>query len=264
MNKLSLTGSLVLVMGWAQAGDVLRNITWDKLARDGMLLAGELDSKVTETSVPSLKLDGDGKNVRKLRLLVINKPGITTSIYYLTGRVKYEFENGSAYLELLNYFQGDQVFFSRTVSDGGPMKRLEGKSDWRGFALPFNCSGREDRPTKLELNIMFEGKGTVWLGQLKLEQGIPGWWSDRAGGLFGAILGIILGCMGAAIGVLTSMGKALNFVISAIKGIILLGIVLLIAGAVAFIMRQPYHVFYPLLLVGLICTVVMIAVLPAC
>jgi uncharacterized membrane-anchored protein len=45
-------------------------------------------------------------------------------------------------------------------------------------------------------------------------------------------------------------------------GLVVLGITCLIAGLVAVFAHQPYHVFYPLLLIGAILTFVMGGLLP--
>jgi hypothetical protein len=86
---------------------------------------------------------------------------------------------------------------------------------------------------------------------------VPGqWWGNRQGGILGAIFGVVVGTLGGLIGWLGGRGKARGFVLGAMKLIPLLGLACLAAGVVAVIDAQPYAVYYPLLLAGVICAVV--------
>ena len=79
----------------------------------------------------------------------------------------------------------------------------------------------------------------------------------------GGIGGAIIGCLGGLIGLLAGKGKARNFVLATIKIFIVLGILSLMAGVVAIVSGQPYAVWYPLLLLGFILTLVFSLNLPS-
>jgi hypothetical protein len=82
---------------------------------------------------------------------------------------------------------------------------------------------------------------------------VPGqWWDDRTGGLIGGIGGSIIGCLGGLIGTLAGMGRARRFVLGLTKALFLVGLVLIGVGLVAVVQSQPYGVYYPLLLAGVI------------
>ncbi|MBN2376921.1 MAG: hypothetical protein JXD22_10995 [Sedimentisphaerales bacterium] len=83
------------------------------------------------------------------------------------------------------------------------------------------------------------------------------WWSNQGGAWFGAIGGSTLGILAGIIGILAGKAKAPRFVKTLIKIIITSGIVCLIMGVVALFMSQPYGVYYPLLLMGGITTLVL-------
>ena len=154
----------------------------------------------------------------------------------------------------------DGAFFSRALEQSGPMGRLDGSSGWREFVLPF--FNREDGPPpeQLVFNLVLSGAGTVEIGPIELVQfdaaddpfaSSTGWWSDRQAGLMGGIVGSALGILGAAIGWLGSVGRARSFVFGALKAMAypaILGVLALSGG-------QPYAVYYPLLLLGTISTV---------
>ncbi|MBI1893879.1 MAG: hypothetical protein HYS14_07210, partial [Candidatus Rokubacteria bacterium] len=80
-------------------------------------------------------------------------------------------------------------------------------------------------------------------------------------GLIGGVLGTILGGMGALIGWLTSAGKARRLALGMMKTMAVLGVAALILGVVALLRSQPYAVYYPLLLIGLIGSVLPAALL---
>ena len=88
-----------------------------------------------------------------------------------------------------------------------------------------------------------------------------GWWTEKQGGMIGGIGGSVIGCFGGLLGCLGGMGKARKFVLAMAKIFIVLGIFLTIAGLVAVVLRQPYAVWYTLLLPGVILTSVFWALL---
>lgn len=119
---------------------------------------------------------------------------------------------------------------------------------------------------ELKLEIFLSSSGTVYLRPMKL-LGMPNnfnsWWSPQQRGLIGGIGGSIIGCFGGLIGWLVSKGKARRFVLAATSSSIVLGILLTIAGLVAAILKQPYSVWYALLLPGVILTLVFSLNLPS-
>jgi hypothetical protein len=83
-----------------------------------------------------------------------------------------------------------------------------------------------------------------------------GWWSDRDAGWIGGIGGSAIGLMGAVIGLFAGMGKLRRFVLALTAFSIGLGILCLLLGLIALTIGQPYAVYYPLLLLGVILTLV--------
>jgi len=89
----------------------------------------------------------------------------------------------------------------------------------------------------------------------------PGeWWTMREvaryGGLIGGGVGGLAGVLGATAGVMVCRGKGRRFVVGAMTAFTVIGLGSLIAGVVALFGSQPWHVTYPLLLMGVILTAV--------
>lgn len=91
------------------------------------------------------------------------------------------------------------------------------------------------------------------------------WWDESATTIVivvGAGLGATAGILGAASGTLAPRGIGRGPVVTLHSLYVLTGLVSLAAGIVAVVSGQPYRVYYPLLLIGFILSVVMTPLLP--
>ena len=94
------------------------------------------------------------------------------------------------------------------------------------------------------------------------------WFDDpnRFGALFGAIVGggggTLAGLLGALTGWLAPKGKAKPLIVGGFIFFIAIGVILLFVGIWALASGQPYGIWYPFLLCGIIFTVVCGALLP--
>ena len=225
---------------------------------------------VMQDGKSALKIENTNAAPLTVRLMIVTNPPVAEMLYAITGEVKYENVGGSGYLEMWNFFapaqpgEAEGKYFSRTLGDAGEMAKISGTSDWRKFMLLFDRTGASEPPTRLEINLVLPGSGTVYLRAAKLEKPqSASWWSPRQAGLIGGIGGSVIGCFGALLGLLASKGNARNFVLTTMKTFIALGILLTLAGFVAVVSKQPYAVWYPLLLLGVILTLVISLNLPA-
>ena len=92
------------------------------------------------------------------------------------------------------------------------------------------------------------------------------WWTDHQaawiGGIGGSVIGGLGGLLGTVGGICAPRGKCKTLVLGMNYFVLALGWSLLIAGVVALAIRQPYAVWYPLLLGGGILAVVDTALTP--
>lgn len=219
----------------------------------------------------SLKLVNDGAQSKTFKLFVLPQPGIVSPSYAISGQLKYDGVEGTGYLEMLNHFSGDKVYFTRTMAAFGAMRGIQGSSDWRAFRLPFYVRDEsgwlEDRPVKLELNLVLPGKGTVYvrsvsLAQDKGENQAQAWWGARASGAMGGVLGGTMGVLGAITGILASRGKARGFVLGVYWGLLGVGLCMLAGGIIAVILHQPSAVNYTLLFAGGLVSLLSLVLMP--
>lgn len=92
------------------------------------------------------------------------------------------------------------------------------------------------------------------------------WWTNQDAGYVGAAIGILGGIFGTTLGLAGAFLKTprqfgiVKIFVFTFAGI---GLAALIAGIYAATQGQPYHVYYPLLLGGLLFSILPVTLLPA-
>jgi hypothetical protein len=204
-----------------------------------------------------------------VHLLTIVQPAVTQPRYAVTGEVSYAGVEGEGFLEMWSHFQPaqpglpSQRAFSRTLARSGRLGRISGSSGWRAFELPMDATGATGSLSRLELNLTLPGTGTVHVGPLTLVEypeawpwsdagRSTAWWGGREGGIIGGLGGALLGILGGTFGWLAGRGRARGLVMAGMRGLIATGSICLVAGGAAYVLDQPYAVWYPLLLTGIL------------
>lgn len=171
MKQLIQISALLWLVSNAAAQQILVMYDWQDLKQHNQLRAGEVVSLNGESD---LKIENTNDTPLKLHLFDIAAPRVSTTVYALTGHVKYDNVHGEGYLEMWNFFpplkpgMPEGRYFSRTLGDAGDMEKITGTCDWRIFSLPFDRTGASAPPTRLEINIFLPGHGTVYLSPVKL------------------------------------------------------------------------------------------------
>jgi hypothetical protein len=256
----------------AAAEETVQELSWTSLQQSGRVTGGTV--LAPDASRPFHRLQVEEAPGRAVRVLVltIDRPPITRARYALTGLVRYEDVRTAGHLEMWNHFPNGGRYFTKSLAGAGPLRTLDGTSDWRPFVLPFFNDENAPPPTTLTLTVVLPAGGRVDLGPLRLVQYGPmedplalsdHWWGDRMGGLVGGIAGGVVGILGSLLGWLGGTGRARRFVLGSTQALIVAGVVTFVAGAVAWTRGQPYAVYYPLLLVGGITALVLGIALPS-
>ena len=256
--------SLALGIAAATADAAARDFKWEELQKQGRVSSGTVLPPESGSSGHQLRVENNKPNSSSVTVLTIDQPPITGPRYLLRGQVRYDNVEGIGYLEMWSHFPGGGQYFSRTLAEQGPMMKLNGTSGWRAFVLPFDASGAPP-PTRLVVNVVFPGRGTVYLGPLELseDKGATGQLESLRANRLAGMAGGVVGCIGALIGVFTSLGRARRFVIASATTLIAFGAVAFVAGIVAFVSTRSYSSLYPfLLLFGFLSTVVPLGLLP--
>lgn len=246
------------------AVEVLEEISWVGLRDAGRLGAGSVPAGRAAGDAESLEIRNAADQPGLYSLFTIEKPSITQTAYGIVGQVRCEGVEGTAYLEMWSHFPGGGAYFSRTLGESGPMAALTGTSGWRPFVLPFFNSEGNPPPERLVINVFLPARGGVHLSSLRLVQfaegenpvaGLAGgreWWTSSQAGAIGGTFGALIGCIGAMMGWLVSKGRARRAVIATMTALIVLGVLQLSLCAVSLAYSQPYHVWFPLVLCGVL------------
>jgi hypothetical protein len=255
------------------AEQLIREVRWSDLQEQGELEVGELAGAAAAEVGRALRVEHEAEAPARLELFAVSSPGIRQLQYAMLGQVRTTDVADGSYLEMWSHFADGEAFFTRTLGDVGPMQKLEGSSSWRRFSLPFRSSPETGVPSRLVVNLVLTGPGTVELSPLRLVEYADaealqqaghegGWWNWRTGAVFGTAGGILLGIVGASIGILSGLGVAQRLVLGSLLSVYAAGCLASIAGLAAVVGGQPYHVFYPLLLLGIIAVAVAGPLLP--
>jgi len=262
MKKMFHTG-LLLCLAAAAAAQELPSQTMKRVLR-------EYAWKDSPAPIPSSQVISlDGTSVLKvlktndvpleISLLTITNSSLLQKANLIEWEMKYENVPFGARRELYETFPPQAV--------GGDCHTnyqsiyFTGTKNWDKYVFQITPAyyDNETRPNELRLKLSLPSRGTIYLRPVKLvgwTSNTGRWWSPQQAGLIGGISGTLIGCFGGLIGLLVSKGKARNFVMAAVNCLIGLGILLMIAGVVAALLKQPYAVWYALLLPGIILTLI--------
>jgi hypothetical protein len=250
-----------LLMLLSLFGQLTRDIPWERIKKNGFLLQGKIQKSKKYSNVLTAKSDGE---IITIPLFFIKPPSITSTFYQMEGEIRYEGVLGRGYLEMISHFKGGRKYFTRTLGGSGPLKVIEGSSKWRNFSLPFSLANNGPFPTQLTVNMVFYGKGQVWISPMKLVDGhrVPSsvikrrdinkkrWWNEKTGSWIGAIWGSFIGLFGALAAFLTMKNRGKLYVLGFSIILTLIGVVGSIVGLVAWLKSQPHEVYFPIALAG--------------
>ena len=244
----------------------LRDYDWKGLA-GRQTLPGEL---VSMDGGSVLKIESTNDSLQDIMVMKMSDPAIIKNAYFLVCTMKYEnvvsqngFGDGSLLLSCSvppAALTGNGRTITGLAENGSGIR---GTRDWKPFQFAIVRDALEGLPTQLELHLVMRAHGTVYLRPIRLYGVAGSWWTPQQADLIGGIGGSVIGCFGALLGLLASKGKSRNFVLATMKIFIALGILLTIAGFAAVVSKQPYAVWYALLLPGVILTLVFSLNLPS-
>ncbi|MHC4424927.1 MAG: DUF4190 domain-containing protein [Planctomycetota bacterium] len=132
---------------------------------DGLLTQSGvgIDRQISSDGNGSLRIDATESTT--VRLFETGDLDIESASVIYQAKVRTENVEGQVYLEMLCHFPGKGEFFSK-----GLTSPLTGTTDWTAVETPFLLAEGEN-PDNVKLNLVINGKGTVWIDDIRLLKG---------------------------------------------------------------------------------------------
>jgi hypothetical protein len=133
-----------------------------------------LDGVLTRSGIsfdPEITSDGNGsirivaEEPTTVRLYELEDIDVENARLIYRARVRAEDLEGQAYLEMWCHFPGHGEFFSRALQSP-----LSGSVEWTRQETPFFLQ-KGQNPDLVKLNVVIEGKGTVWIDDIEVMKG---------------------------------------------------------------------------------------------
>jgi len=157
MQLILSTVALVLIAGSAYAED-LKKLNLDDSSALGTTI--QADSQVKAEGKGSIKITTQWPTT--ICLGEVTSLNIENAKLLYKAKVKSDL-NGTAFLELWVHIGGGQ-YFSKGMNDV-----VSQKTDWKMIQTPFLFQ-KGQRPDKVTLNLVINGKGTVWIDDVGLSR----------------------------------------------------------------------------------------------
>jgi hypothetical protein len=97
-----------------------------------------------------------------VRLFEVQNLEIEDARLIYQARIRTQDLDGKAYLEMLCHFPGRGEFFSRALT-----QTYSGSTNWSTTETPFFLE-KGDKPDRVRLNLVIDGKGTAWIDDIRL------------------------------------------------------------------------------------------------
>ncbi|HXV80701.1 MAG TPA: hypothetical protein VEG60_12560 [Candidatus Binatia bacterium] len=156
-RALAIFPLLTLVAGLAR-GEDLKKLTLDDASAIGTTI--QTDTQVKAEGTGAIKITT--KWPTTICLGEVSRVDVENAKLVYKANVKSDL-NGTAFLEMWAHVGGRQ-YFSRGMNDV-----VSQKTDWKIIQTPFLFQ-KGQRPEKVTLNLVINGKGTVWIDDIVLSK----------------------------------------------------------------------------------------------
>ncbi len=104
----------------------------------------------------------DSKEEQTIRLFEVQKPQAEQCLLTYRAKLKTDGLTGRSFLEMWCRLPGRGEFFSKGLNQA-----VTGTTDWASYEIPFYLK-KGQRPDLINLNLVIEGRGKVWLKDVQL------------------------------------------------------------------------------------------------
>jgi hypothetical protein len=123
----------------------------------------QIDKRISSDGNGSLRIEATEPTT--IRLFETGDLNVENARLIYQARVRTANLEGQAYLEMWCHFSGRGEFFSRGLD-----QPLTGTTDWTTQQTPFFLK-KGQNPDNIKLNLVINGRGTVWIDDIKLLKG---------------------------------------------------------------------------------------------
>jgi hypothetical protein len=123
----------------------------------------EFDQEISSDGKGSLRIKATNPTI--VRLFELGDINIDNARLIYQAKIRTEKVEGKVYLEMWCHFPGKGDFFSR-----GLQTPLTGTTNWVTEEIHFLIR-KGEKPDILKLNLVVDGKGTVWIDDIRLIKG---------------------------------------------------------------------------------------------
>jgi hypothetical protein len=123
----------------------------------------QIDNDISSDGNGSLRIEA--MEPTTIRLFETGDIDIENTRLIYQAQLRTENVEGQVYLEMWCHFPGRGEFFSK-----GLMNPLSGTNDWTSAKTPFFLKKGEN-PDNVKLNLVVDGRGTVWIDDIRLLKG---------------------------------------------------------------------------------------------
>lgn len=158
--------TIVVVSGCSKSSRAVTEIKRFPLdSLDGIITqsGAELDKDVSSDGSGSLRISATGPAT--VRLFEVTDMDVEDARLTYQARLRSANLEGQAYLEMWCHFPGKGEFFSR-----GLQNPVSGTMSWITAETPFFLK-KGEKPDIVKLNLVVDGKGTVWIDDVRLLKG---------------------------------------------------------------------------------------------
>lgn len=125
----------------------------------------EVDSTVSSDGTASLKITAPGPTI--VNLFELGDLDVENAKIVYRAMLRSRKLSGKAYLEMWVHFKDGGEYFSRGLD-----RTITGTTNWMTMEIMFILE-KGQNPDNVKLNLVIEGKGTVWIDDIVILKGPP-------------------------------------------------------------------------------------------
>jgi hypothetical protein len=174
MRRSVLEGALVCALGLCMVCSCSRPpkivseiAQFDLNSLDGVITQSDVsvDSTVSNDGVASLKITAPGPMT--VRLFELGDIDIENAKLVYRAMLRSRKLIGKAYLEMWVHFKDGGEYYSRGLD-----RTISGTTNWMTMEIMFILE-KGQNPDNVKLNLVIDGKGTVWIDDIEILKGPP-------------------------------------------------------------------------------------------